>query len=883
MPDASETPIVSPEQQHLAALQEQAHALSADGRYAEALALVGGELSRRPGEPELLFASATVLFDWGRIHEARAVFLRAEALGLARTALYLNLAWSCQMLRLSEEAEHYARKATELEPENAAAHFGLGSVLQSQKRYPEAIASFELALVNAPENALNAAGIGLCKIAQGDFVDAETWMRRAVALAPENPQLLTNLGVAIVNQDRYAEALATLERAGALESALGVPPESISETGFTMVSMGLYPAAAEMYKRNLAAFPDPRAHGHYAFLMLALGHFREGWSQYEFRWMQEPHLSKRPKFVQPCWAGQDLSGKSILLLAEQGLGDIINFARYAVPLKAMGATVHLQVRPEILQLAQGFAGTDQVFAPPTPPPPFDYYIHLMSLPHVLGTELATVPADVPYVRVDPNRAQQWAARIGDGGPSPEVDQLRVGLAWAGNPAFPRDRFRSVPLDALSGLWEQQGVRFLSLQKPLKPGELEKFPTRTTMIDLSPELSDFADTAAAIDQLDLVICVDTAIAHLAGALGKPVWLMLPEIGDFRWLEDGRDDSPWYPTMRIFRQRKLGDWDEVVVRIKAALDDAVRTGSPAWQSAIPRKVASEPPTGSGDFTTEAGDAAAALPPDIARVTETRYGVMEYFPDSSVEARSIAWYGEFLQPQLDLLARLVRPGARVVEVGSGVGAHALALAQLVGAEGHLLLYESRPLIQRVLGLNLAANQAFRSVTTMRRDLAGPRESGAGSPTETLDELRLERLDLLKVQSAALAAAILDGASETLWRLRPLLFLAAADPVAATDLSARAKQFGYRCWLMETALFNRANFNRRETDIFAVQKAVALLAIPEEIDVAIALDGCVEVTEGHDPRAGAATAQAAASDSDAATDGGKSGVLRLLRKLWR
>ncbi len=314
------------------------------------------------------------------------------------------------------------------------------------------------------------------------------------------------------------------------------------------------------------------------------------------------------------------------------------------------------------------------------------------------------------------------------------------------------------------------------------------------------------------RLDLVICVDTAIAHLAGALGKPVWLLLPEIGDFRWLE-GRDDSPWYPTMRLFRQRVLGEWDEVVARVKAALQEAVRSGS------VP-KPAHVAISRAGIAPTLLERTLSAEPANIARVVETRYGIIQYLPDAGHSARSIAWYGELLQPQLDLLSRLIRPGAHIVEAGSGAGEHAIALAKMVGVHGLLLVYETRPVVRQLLRQNLDVNRVDGIVTLMRRDLAGPRRALPGigeagsvaadssaapnaAAVDTVDALLLDRLDLLKINSDVDALDILDGASATLWRLRPIVFISARDESALTSLIERAREFGYRCWRMETPLF--------------------------------------------------------------------------------
>ena len=236
-----------------------------------------------------------------------------------------------------------------------------------------------------------------------------------------------------------------------------------------------------------------------------------------------------------------------------------------------------------------------------------------------------------------------------------------------------------------------------------------------------------------------------------------------------------------------------------------------------------------------------------PGMSAVAETVVGILQYLPDEPLVGDAIGWYGEYLQPQLELLARLVRPGATLMEVGAGIGAHAVFLGALLGEAGHLFLYESQPVRQRILRQNLAAN-GVRPVTVMRRTLGsrGNADSGTdGTPptTETLDELQLERLDWLKTGTSVAALEVLDGASDTLWRLRPMMFLAAADEQALAMLAERAREYGYRCWRMEVPLYNPDNFNRRENDVFAGRSALALIAIPEEVDVDITFDHCSEI----------------------------------------
>ena len=305
------------------------------------------------------------------------------------------------------------------------------------------------------------------------------------------------------------------------------------------------------------------------------------------------------------------------------------------------------------------------------------------------------------------------------------------------------------------------------------------PEGVDWVDAGAELEDFSDTAALISELDLVLCVDTAVGHLAGALGKPAWVMVAQPADFRWLE-GREDSPWYPTLRLFRQSRRDDWTDVVERVKAALEERVREGPVV----MPAKTSVKAVTSAPLPWTSPAQLKAGHRPGMSAVAETRVGILQYLPDEPIVGDALGWYGEYLQPQLDLLARIVRPGSTMLEVGAGVGAHAVFLGRLLGEAGHLFLYESRPVLQRILRQNLAAN-GVSNVTVMRRTL-GSRGEGEGSEaamptTETLDELQLERLDWLKVDASVAALDVLAGASETLWRLRPLLFLAAARRAGA------------------------------------------------------------------------------------------------------
>jgi hypothetical protein len=291
-----------------------------------------------------------------------------------------------------------------------------------------------------------------------------------------------------------------------------------------------------------------------------MGRFGEGWRDYESRWKTEAF--QRRDFVQPLWMGTEpLDGRTILLHAEQGLGDTLQFVRYAPLLARSGAKVVLEVQPALLSL---LSEIDGIAAIPQGEklPPFDLHCPLMSLPLAFGTELDSIPAEIPYLRVSADRASKWRERLG------ERRVPRIGIAWAGSAAHKNNRRRSIALERFVPLFAVDGVELVSLQKELSPADAGMLAEHGAL-QLGEELGDFADTAAVISLLDLVVSVDTSVVHLAGAIGRPVWALIPFAPDFRWML-AREDSPWYPTVRLFRQPQLSDWDSVLERVRVELD-------------------------------------------------------------------------------------------------------------------------------------------------------------------------------------------------------------------------------------------------------------------------------------------------------------------------
>jgi hypothetical protein len=324
------------------------------------------------------------------------------------------------------------------------------------------------------------------------------------------------------------------------------------------------------YENALSLCPDNHeSRWNKGLVELSLGQFREGWRNYESRWAKEmAHL--RRNFAQPLWRGKKtLAGRTILLHAEQGLGDTLQFVRYAPKVARLGAKVLLEVQPPLLSLLSGIDGVSAVFAQGDKLPAFDLQCPLMSLPLAFGTELSSIPAEIPYIDVSADLVSKWRERMG------ERRVPRIGIAWAGSAVHKNNRKRSIALERFAPLLSTPGVEFVSIQKELTQSDAAVLEDHASVLNIGGELDDFADTAAVISSLDLLISADTSVAHLAGAIGRPVWILIPLAPDFRWLLK-REDSPWYPTARLFRQPRLEDWDSVLERVRGELVSFVEAG-------------------------------------------------------------------------------------------------------------------------------------------------------------------------------------------------------------------------------------------------------------------------------------------------------------------
>jgi Flp pilus assembly protein TadD len=394
--------------------------------------------------------------------------------------------------------------------------------------------------------------------------EAEESLRQALRLKPHFANAYNNLGSVLLDLDRLEEADSSFRAAIHLEPG---NPGFHKNLASVCMRAGRAAEAHGHYRAALCLNPDDaEIHEDLGMALLLSGNFREGWAEYEWRWRTRRAAAEGRRFPLPAWSGETISDKTVLVHAEQGLGDTLQFCRLASHVPARD--IILEVQPPLVRLLSTLSGPRMVIARGERLPPHDLHCSLMSLPYALGTTLDTIPAEIPYLRADPRDVEHWRRRLAD------LPGLRVGLCWAGGRSPTNreqnriDDRRSLHLTVLAPLVAVEGISFVSLQTGEPAAQATHPPAGMNVHDFASALHDFADTAALVECLDLVISVDTATPHLAGALGKPVWLIIHADACFRWLQE-RDDSPWYPTMRLFRQPATGDWDSVTSRVRDAL--------------------------------------------------------------------------------------------------------------------------------------------------------------------------------------------------------------------------------------------------------------------------------------------------------------------------
>ncbi len=496
------------------------------GRLSEAARAYEQVLQDEPDHPEALHLLGVVSQQLGK-SEASLQLLDKAILGSPSNPFFLSSRGNTlQELRRYDEALASYERALAIKPDFAEAWINRGTALRELKRYDEGLASYD----------------------------------KALTLRAGDAELLHAHGNVLRHLRRYDEAIASYDR------ALAINPdfvEALDSRGNALMDLKLHEEALANFARAQQIRPDfAQAYYSESKCLLLLGDFERGWEKHEWRWNCDQFLSSRRNFSQPLWLGiENIAGKTILLHAEQGLGDTIQFARYVQAVSQKGASVILEAWGYVRPLLSHVSGAHQVIGRGDPLPEFDVHCPLMSLPLAFNTRLDTIPAPIPYLRATDAKMKKWEEKLG------RIKTLTVGIAWSGRSEHHNDRNRSLPLSKLIDL-KKLKVRLVSLQKEVRPEDAKVLAANGEILHLGPELEDFSDTAALASLMDLVISVDTSIAHLVGALGKPVWILLPFAPDWRWLLD-REDSPWYPTARLFRQSRAGDWDSVIDRVKRDL--------------------------------------------------------------------------------------------------------------------------------------------------------------------------------------------------------------------------------------------------------------------------------------------------------------------------
>ncbi len=504
-------------------------------RLVEAAACIRQALEFEPREPMGYLHLGNVLLQLQNYAEAETAYRRCLQYQPRHVEALVNLGFALNELDRFEEARACYEQARALQPELPEIHHNLGNVLREQGQIEEAMACYEEALRLRPDYAKAHINKGVALVGRGDVAEGAACLRRGVELQPDFAEAHNSLGTALSAQGDLTDAIAQYEHAIRLK-------------------------------------PDfPEAYWNRSLVRLLQGDYERGWRDYEWRWRCR-RAFPLPNLSQPRWDGSPLEGRTILLYAEQGLGDTLHFVRYAALLKAQGARVVLQCQAPLIPLLSRCAGIDEIIPWGARPPAFDIWTPMLSLPHLLQTRLESIPADIPYLFADPALVEHWRRQFAS------VPGFKVGIAWQGSPRHPWDRHRSVRLSCFEPLARVRGVQLISLQQGPGTEQLQGCSFAVANLgDLIDRTSGaFMDTAAILRNLDLVITVDTALAHLAGGLGVQAWLALHYTPDWRWLL-GRDRSPWYPTIRLFRQPAIGDWTSVFARMAEELQALARRKS------------------------------------------------------------------------------------------------------------------------------------------------------------------------------------------------------------------------------------------------------------------------------------------------------------------
>lgn len=705
--------------------------------------------------------------------------------------------------RLEESVVAYQRAVT-IQPNFAIAWNNLGNSLRRLHRYKEAIAAYDTALRQDGKYANAFMNRATALLWDGQLQAGLESVQRALTLSP--------------NDQEARKVLATAKLwLGRLEEA--------ENEYFELIK--LKPDDAELHK-NLS------------MILLLRGEFKLGWREYS--WRQKGSEANVPSLPGPQWNGASLHGRTILLLAEQGLGDTLQFIRYAKVLKdKYDCRVIAAVQKPLLTLLRNVAGLDAWAIRGEILPDYDVWAPMLSLPALLGHhEVHDLPNPTAYLQADEQLVEKWRERL-----SP-LGGLRVGIAWQGNPSMDTDRFRSIPLKQFAPLAKLSGITLISLQRGFGVEQLasnsDRLEIKSLAGDYDTASGPFMDTAAVMKNLDLVITSDTAIAHLAGALGVPTWVALTLVPDWRWFLK-RDDSPWYSSMRLFRQEQPGDWGAVFRKMQGTLL--------AEQPRLRLKTPEEYRVVDGEMN---------------RLVRGRHGLTLYNKHDKYIGRSLDQYGEFSQLEVELFEQVIRPGSVVVEAGANIGVHTVPLARLVGETGRVHAFEPQPTVFQTLCANVAlagltnvlchhsaVGDAAGAIVVPSIDYRqennfgglalGEFQQGEKVPVVTIDSLNLPACHFLKADVEGMELAVLRGAKGTIEKFKPILYVENDRQEKSAALVQQIRELGYKLYWHRPPLFNLGNYFENRENIFGTVISANMLCIHGSVKSSIS--GLKEVTK--------------------------------------
>jgi FkbM family methyltransferase len=776
-----------------------------------------------------------------------------------RSASELNeLGVACAKQRKLPEAAEYFRQAVAADRSSAVFHRNLGHALTELGDLPGAMAAYEQSIRLDPQSVETFNNLGILQSRQGDYARAIATLsratnvnpnyapaysnlavalalsyqnelaiaafQRAVELAPDYAEAHSGLGMALVQAGRPDDSLASFERSLALKPEYAA---AYCNLGIALTDLGRLDDALVTYQKALDLDPGyDEVRMNRSATMFLQGDYVSGWREYEFRLRKSTNV--RVTHDAPRWHGEPLGGRTLLLEAEQGMGDTIQFVRYAAEIKRQkGGRIMLAVERSLVPLLTGVAGVDVLLPQASTRPAFDVWSPLLSVPGLLNVTPSHPAVEVPYLQADTERMRKWAARLG------KFRGLKIGIAWQGNKFNKVDYRRSFPLASFASLAKLHGLSLISLQKGEGTEQLDNL-TALDIVSLGPEFDAsggaFLDSAAVMKSLDLVITADTSLGHLAGALGVPVWLPLGFVSDWRWGISG-ERTPWYPTMRLFRQEKLRDWAGVFARMAEAL----QTEFPALRLKRPEEY---------QLATSG----------FNRLARTRHGPLIYNRHDTYIGKSLAELGEFSEGEIDFFQHSVRPGATVVEAGANIGAHTVKLARLAGEAG--LVHAIEP--QRIVFQTLAANVALNSLTNVHCHQAavgdkpgwavvptmdygqpnnfGGLAIGSGSegkrvPVITIDSLQLSRCDLIKIDVEGMELAAIHGAAETIRQYRPILYVENDREEKSPPLIEALFALGYKLYWHLPRYYTPGNYYGNKHNSFGNLASVNMICVHSSI----------------------------------------------------